>query len=202
MSRRRALALFACAAFLLVGTASAEEGEDKQELTSPAEDFPQSVGVFGSSWNGGGLSYQRWFGRLGLGLTAGGTASPATLYRTDGSSTTSSAFNWGYNVQLDLLYRLYASNFWRWLSGDLFAFATFGHHGDSTAHYVNPNTTIGDGDEYYVNGTFIPTFSAGLGIGYEIVLFRHFSAPIQFGYVVEWPFTMNFSVAGGLRYRY
>lgn len=201
MKRRRTLATIACAAIFLSGAAWSEEGRDSLDLTSPAEDFPQSVGVFGSSWNGGGLSYQRWFGRLGLGLTAGGTASPATYYGTDSTETTSNVFNWGYNVQLDILYRLYASNFWRWLSGDLFAFATIGHRGDNEAIYMNPDKDT-EGDEYYAKGSFVPTFSAGLGIGYEIVLFRHFSAPIQFGYVVEWPFTMNFCVAGGLRYRY
>jgi hypothetical protein len=53
-----------------------------------------------------------------------------------------------------------------------------------------------------MEGDLEQAVAAGLGIGYEIVLFRHFSLPLQFGYQVEWPFRVDFCFSGGLRYRY
>jgi len=194
-------------ALLLCATRSLNA--EKPDLVSPADDFPSAVGVFGSTYNGGGLSYQRWNGQAGWQVTAGGKALPANYYSywnyaLSGDKATTDAFNWGYNVQVDFLYKLYASNFWEWLSGDLFAFASVSHRGASAAVWVDDSGDSGDTDYsgHYEDGEYIPTFSAALGIGYEITLFRHFSFPIMFGYMGEWPLSVDFCVSGGMRYRY
>jgi hypothetical protein len=60
-------------------------------------------------------------------------------------------------------------------------------------------------------GTYAAVFTAGVGIGVELILFRHFSFPIEFGYGASWTatepdlsaaFVVNLNVQSGLRYRY
>jgi hypothetical protein len=165
------------AAFVLFagGEAFAEGRDSVPEISSPAADFPSSVGVYASSWSGGGLSYQRWYGSFGYAVTAGGYANPST----DDTGTSRDYFNWSYNVELDLQYRLFASNFWNWLSGDLFAYATVSHKGERWDIYDTSTNA------YVRRGDFSPVVSAGVGIGYEIVVFRHFSIPLMFGYTAS-----------------
>jgi len=186
------LVVLAAALAICGGRVAAEGRDSAPELGSPAAEFPSSVGAFASSWSGGGLSYQRWYGSFGYAVTAGGFASPAGDELT---GSVSSYFNWNYNVEVDLLYRLFASNFWNWLSGDLFAYATLSHQGQNNATYDEVAKT-------WAPGSYEPTITAGIGIGYEIVVFRHFSIPLLFGYAVNWPFAIDFDFGGGLRYRY
>jgi hypothetical protein len=201
-------------AFVLASTlalfASAEE------LQSPAELFPQSLGVYGSTSTGGGLSYQRWWGNLGGAVTFGASAAPysassgqlnsSPLYLSMGTSASPDFYAWNYNVELDLFYKLYASNFWDWLSGDLFAYALLGNFGGQTASYTTHYAA--DGTTYlstsYSANSFKASFAAGIGIGYEITLFKHFSIPLMFGYTAQFPapYHLDFTGSGGLRYRY
>jgi hypothetical protein len=185
------------------------EGKDiASGLVSPTEEFPSAAGAFGSTLLGGGLSYQRWFGVFGFAVTAGGMAYPASGGSTYPAAAAVSGAGadflvYDYNVQLDLLLRLYSSNFWNWLSGDLYAFATVAHKGSAGSEFVDEDgdiTTLDD--EYYRQSPYVPAVAIGVGIGYEIVLFRHFSVPLQFGYVAELPLYVGFSFSGGLRYRF
>jgi hypothetical protein len=178
-------------------------------LESPAANYPSSVGVFGSSLLGGGLSYQRWSGPWGFSVTAGGNAQPATYYNSTASAQVPTGYyNWSYNLELQGTYKLYSSDFWNWLSGDLFAYAMLGHKGAQSAvmtynSTTNPTTGATTSQLSSVSaGDFIPYFDAGAGIGYELTLFQHFSIPLEFGYTVEWPLRFEFTAAGGLRYRY
>jgi hypothetical protein len=171
---------------------------------TPAKSFPSSVGVFGTSVLGGGLSYQIWFDRFGCALTVGGGAEP---YTTAGSidlvnNPTGSPdfYAWNYNVELDCMYRLYSSVFSNWLTGDLFAYGTVAHMGTTKAVYVNNADLTKQGS--YVEGEFVPVVAAGIGVGYEVILFKHFSIPVQFGYMAQWPFRVDFTASGGLRYRF
>jgi hypothetical protein len=188
----------------------AETKDSAAGLISPASEFPSAAGAFGSSMLGGGLSYQRWFGTAGIAVTAGGMAYPYSdggvypvIEYTTSSASVPDFMVYNYNVQVDLLLKLYSSNFWNWLSGDLYAFLTLAHMGSAGAVYVDkdgdPDTYE---DDYYKAGPYVPVFAVGVGIGYEIVLFRHFSVPLQFGYMAEYPISVGFNFSGGLRYRF
>jgi hypothetical protein len=209
-SRRAApgAALLAAAFLLLTALPSLAEGKDTgANLISPATEFPSSAGMFASLLGGtlgtGGLSYQQWIGSFGIGVTAGGMAYPQTeVYGTDADPVPEFA-TWSYSIQVDLLYRLYSSNFWNWLSGDLFAFLSLGHVGARDGVYFeDPDGDYNTQDWYYTPGDYEAVFFGTVGIGYEIVLFRHFSVPLMFGYSVEYPFLVDFTFATGLRYRF
>jgi hypothetical protein len=188
-----AFAAFAVAVFAAAGEAA--------PLASPATLFPSSVGVFASTMIGGGLSYQRWHGPLGWSATIGGMIQPATYASGESlSAPDPDYYVWRYNAELDLMYKLYASTFADWLAGDLFVYGLLAHRGgvesmDSAPVDASKPATFAAGD-------FGLTYSLGLGIGYEITLFKHFSVPLRFGYTAEWPLRLNFDFGGGLRYRY
>jgi len=204
MKARTTLVVLAVCLLIAPLAVSAEGRDSSADLVSPAVEFPNAAGAFGSTMLGGGLSWQHWSGSLGIAVTAGGMAYPYAMYYGIAEATTADFTVWNYNVQVDLMYRLYASNIWYWLSGDLYAFATLAHKGSVDAVFVDEDgdyDTTTD-DQYYVAGAYSPIFAVGIGIGYEFVLFRHFSIPLQFGYTVEYPLYVDFSFSGGLRYRF
>lgn len=75
------------------------------------------------------------------------------------------------------------------LSSIMFAWADAGT-------YTDTNTADG--------AIEIPNFMAGAGIGFEIILFDHFSIPVKVGYTAVFPndTTVSFSYSGGLMYRF
>jgi hypothetical protein len=200
-------AIIACA--VLAGSsgifAEGKGANDKVPLESPALQYPNSIGIFGSSMEGGGLSYQRWMGSFGYAITLGGSILPST--KAEGSYALTQAgspdfYAWSYNAELDLAYKLFSSTFAKWLAGDLFAYAMIAHRGSVAAVYVPDPAVPAGGTGTYEAGAYTTVYSLGLGIGYEITLFRHFSIPLQFGYAAEWPVQLAFDLSGGLRYRF
>jgi hypothetical protein len=177
-----ALAVSVC--IMALSPAFAEEAE----TISTKQVFDNALGVYattiGFSEATGGLQYQHWFDNVGFQITAGGSYNPQSYWRS-----------LNYTVLLDGLFSVYHDNITRWLSGNLYVWATVGHHGYISAYDVYGTTT---------GQTFVPNFVAGAGIGIETVLFRHFSIPIQFGYTAEFPVapTAGFSVGTGIRYRF
>lgn len=162
--------------------------EETVQAPSPAN-FDNALGIYttsvGFGESAGGLQYQRWFDRAGLQITAGGYYNPQNGGRKI-----------NYSVLLDGLFSVYRDDITQWLSGNLYVWATVGHHGYTSVSYdSNGNVT---------DSSFVPNFVAGAGIGIETVLFRHFSIPIQFGYTAEFPVApaAGFSVGTGLRYRF
>lgn len=178
-----ALAVSACV--MALSPVFAEETEE----TSTEKNFDNALGFYattiGFSEAAGGLQYQHWFDRVGFQITAGGYYNPQNGGRTI-----------NYSVLLDGLFSVYRDDITPWLSGNLYIWATAGHHGYNLATY--------DGYGNITNRAFVPNFVAGAGIGIETILFRHFSIPIQFGYTAEFPDypTAGFSVGTGLRYRF
>lgn len=196
----------------ILASALASSLAAEEALTSPADDFPNSVGVFGSVESQGGLSYQSWMGPWGVALTLGGTLTPyssssGSFYNSPIMMTptaTTDFYAWGYNAEIDLMYKLYSSNFWRWLSGDLFVYVKAAHRGGVTANYIytpNADKTL-PGTTTYSPSAFQPVFAGGIGVGYDITVFQHFAIPLLFGYTFEYPLRLNFDFGGGLRYRY
>lgn len=183
----------------IVGALVFAQNEDSVAGTeSPGVLFPDSIGFFGSLVEYFGLSWQSWAGRFGYAITAGGLALPNGGGFWGEEAKEIDFYSWSYNIELDLLYKLFSSNINEWFSGDLFVYSQLGHRG-----YSEPEITSADEDEtIYVAGPYRVEFMAGLGVGFETVIFRHFSIPIMLGYVIKLPLEVNFNVGLGLRYRF
>lgn len=153
--------------------------------------FDESLGVQFGNVSGWGLSYQKNFGGSALQATLG------LLYDSNAS--------WGsvldYVVGAEWQRTLYGDGFANWLDGQIYLLTALTHRG---------NVSILD---YTTNelAPFEATFTAGFGIGVEIVLFKHFSIPVECGYVVSWIPTrsgilnqlkVDLHPQVGLRYRY
>lgn len=154
-----------------------------QEDDVVAERFPNALGAhavvaFVQDAGLGGLSYQRWLGRLGFQVFAGASADAAGAY-------------W-YNGAGALQYRLYAADFSDWFSGNLYLNGLLGHSGS------------GGGTE----PTYEPAFQLGLGVGIETIFLEHLAPALEFMYVgalvptEEIPFRLGFALGLSLRYRF
>jgi hypothetical protein len=93
-----------------------------------------------------------------------------------------------YSIGGEYQRRVYGEAFTNWLAGSLYLFA---------------------------GGSFVGVLpgeiNAGAGVGVELILFRHLSIPLEFGYVGTWSYTaaslseafsVGPTVQAGLRYRY
>ncbi|MBI9102115.1 MAG: hypothetical protein JEY99_06855 [Spirochaetales bacterium] len=110
-----------------------------------------------------------------------------------------------YNLGVELHFPVYRDEYSRFFAGQLYIFTGLNHNG-----YINNEwNTI---SEEYERGGFNTAFSSGFGIGIELILFRHFSIPLELGYVASWTptlagdfldqFGVNLRPQGGFRYRY
>lgn len=140
------------------------------------EAWPQALGAFvaipGTDRTLGGLSWQGWFGRLGLQAALGG------MYDELG--------NYNYSLSGETSYMVYGEDFAEWLSGALYGNLLISHSGQN------------DG----MTGAYSPAGHLGLGIGMELVVFRHFSTNLEFMYVGSFPWALHFGLGAGLRYRF
>jgi len=178
---------------------------------APWEDFPSALGGFYGPFSGTGLHYHRWIGDNGFHVTGGIVYVP---FEQD---------TWWYGNVLDYAFggeyqrRVYGEAFTSWLAGSLYLFAGGQHRG-----YI-PVVLIAEGyevpgsdpvvwvDDVYGVGVYHAELTVGAGIGVEIILFRHFSVPVEFGYGGTWTitepdlaaaFSVGPNVQTGLRYRY
>lgn len=186
--------------FSLLAAAASAQDADGSPGTPAFVEWPNALGIYGSSLAGhpgGGLQWQRWFGRLGTTVTAGGVYAPTT----DES--------WGDNV-LDysaiaqLQYRVYGEDFARWISGQLYLWAMAGHLGYIERIWVAAPTADNAYAGYFRTGSYKGVAVLGAGIGIESILFRHFSLVGEFGYMGQFPEdpALQFGGGAGLRYRY
>jgi hypothetical protein len=178
-----------------------------EEVSQPAYvEFPQALGFQFGVISGAGLSYHVWRDSLGFQVAGGIVYIPLSDdYWYDRTLD--------YSVGTELQFRVYGEDFASWLSGQLYGFAGLNHGG-----YI-PIVTVTEGyevDDYWIEpefatGPYTPTFGFGLGIGIEIILFRHFSIPVELGYGLEWiptaptvqeQFNVNLRPQAGFRYRY
>ena len=180
-----------------------------EEVDLPAyEKFPQALGFQYGEISGSGLSYQVW--RNGLGFQVAGGVVYLPL-EDDGFWFDRTL---DYSVGGEIQTRVYGEDFASWLSGQLYAFAGLNHGGYIPVVVVKDALQISEDEwlpEEYGIGSYTPTFGVGVGIGIEIVLFRHFSVPIELGYGFEWlptaatvpeQFRVNLYPQVGFRYRY
>ena len=188
------------------------------EDATPYEAFPEALGVSFGRITGTGLHYHRWSGPLGYGVSAGALYMPLP----DSSSRMGPAMSpWGGDVLLDynvggaLQRRVYGDEFTDWFTGSLYLFTGLTHRGYIPVEIITQESYDPDTETYtpaeYGIGSYAAELSTGIGIGIEIILFRHISIPAEFGYGATWTMTeSNFADAlavqlygqTALRYRY
>lgn len=184
--------------FTFAASLAAVEGETppKYEEVKPSVVYPDALGAAFGPISGIGLHYHRWEKSFGWQVTGG------ILYFPPGQQPGQTSLD--YNLGGALQWQVYGDTFAPWLSGNLYLFLGGNHRG-----YI-PVRSSGD-PLVFTNGPFQADITAGPGIGTEIVLFEHFSIPIEFGYGGTWTvtqpdlsqaFTVNIYGQTALRYRY
>ena len=183
-----------------------------EDLVPPYESFPQALGGFYGPFSGSGLHYQKWLGENGFHVTGGIVYVPY-----DDSDWWYAGTTLDYSVGGEFQRRVYGEAFTDWLAGSLYLFAGGMHRGYipivevAAAYFSVPGDETTWVDAVYAVGSFQAEVSVGAGIGMELILFRHFSLPLEFGYGAIWTvtepafadaFTVGPNVQTGLRYRY
>ena len=178
----------------------------------PYDTFPQALGGFYGPFSGSGIHYHRWFGDTGLHANFGVIYVPfGTDMWWDGGTTLD------YSLGAEYQRRVYGEVFAPWLTGSLYVFAALRHRGYipvilvAEGYYADPedpNTWV---DPVFELGTYQAELTVGAGIGVELILFRHLSLPVEFGYGANWTvtepdladaFAVGPNLQVGLRYRY
>ena len=150
------------------------------DTTPPYEAFPSALGVAFGPISGTGLHYHRWNGPTGFQVAAG------ILYLPPGEVGWMSNML-DYNVGGAFQRRVYGDRFADWLAGSLYLFAGGNHRGYIPV--IGPvSVPEGEAVDYRV-GSYQAELGLGAGIGFEIILFRHFSIPADFGYGASWTMT-------------
>lgn len=183
--RHRTLIVFLLLTIFLFGITA-------QEKELVVDRYPNALGVQLVTDYGdiilGGLSYQRWMGKIGTQILGG------ALINNDGS--------FWYTVLGSLQYRLFSSDFADWYSGSLYLNGALGHSADY-------NSDQGDGLSTEIS-TLKPKIHAGFGVGIENVFLGHLSYSLEFMYLATYnlspsvinPLTLGFAFGTSLRYRY
>ena len=199
--------VFFITAVLVVLSAGSLYSLGAEEVGRPAYvQFPQALGFQYGEISGSGLSYHLWRDSIGFQVAGGIVYIPLhDDYWYDRTLD--------YSVGTEMQLRVYGEDFDSWLSGQLYGFAGINHGGYIPIIEVTEATEIGD--EFIppelAAGAYTPTFGLGIGIGIEIILFRHFSIPIELGYGLEWTptagnagqqFNIDLRPQAAFRYRY
>lgn len=141
----------------------------------------------------GGLCYQHWFSGI-FGLETGGAVT---------WSPESSRNPLNYNIYAEGDFVLFKSEFSKNFASRLFAWGVVAHTGASTSEWVGPEYDETSGklikESYYKDPVYMPNFRAGIGFGFDVILFRHISIPLKFGFAGS--FTgAGFTFGGGIKY--
>jgi hypothetical protein len=162
------------------------------------ERWPSALGYYVNTF-GAGLQWQRWFGQLGIQVSAGGTYNPASYF---GEFL-------AYNTQVHVSYMLHDFEYLSWLSGNLHVKTVFGHAGSQSWHYDIrdvPEDTLDLREDTGVapeKSAFKTAWLFGGGVGVDIVLLEHLSQTFDFMYVASFPdFAVSLSVGTGISFRY
>lgn len=174
--------------------------DEKQEAATAFAEYPEALGIYYGEISGTGLAYHKWVDGVGYQVTAG------ILYMPPESAGNLL----DYVIGFENSYTVYSEDFTDWLSGLLSLFWGVNHRG-----FVRVENVVYDDATYelasYTIGPYTPTFTIGGGIGIEVLGFKHFSVPFEFGYgatlsplessVVDM-FLVDLYLQAGFRYRY
>lgn len=164
-------------------------------------EYPQALGFSGGNIIGPGISWMNWTGRTGVQLAAG------ILYSPPDADSWYSDDVLDYSLGAEVLRRMYGDTYAPWFTGQLYIWGSLKHHGFIP---VVEKTEIGTEEYEYSSGDYTPGVAVGAGIGIEMIIFKHFSIPFEFGYLAEMeflsddavPLTVDLATQGGIRYRY
>jgi hypothetical protein len=193
---RRSIAAAVIALLVAVAVPAAAQDQDASQQP-PYETFPRALGAAFGPITGTGLHFHRWAGDVGFGLAGGIVYFPADT--APGDSTLD------YNVGGAVQWRVYGDRFADWLTGSLYVFGGGHHRGYIPVVYSGTDPRVAAG------GSFQVELGVGVGIGIEIILFEHFSIPVEFGYGANWnateanlaeAFLVQLYPQTALRYRY
>lgn len=187
---------------------SAVTAEDKNVFT----EYDNSLGGFAGGIGGSGLSWQHWFGNLGIQTAAGLVYHPqeGLSYATSFSAEPVVVENFTYNIGVEGQYMLYNNSYDNWFDGALYLFAGAMHTG--SVQTVYQYSKVADGSGYIYENTghsplqYVPGVAAGFG--FELVLFDHFSVPLEIGLSGAWeygswvPVDAGIIPQAGFRYRF
>jgi hypothetical protein len=178
LPRRNTVRHRVVAVLVLVAAAVAASAE----VAEPAYvQFPRGIGFSIGRISGTGLSYRQWITpKVGIQASAGALYLPMQ----SGATYAYPANLLQYWTGLEVMRSLYATEFTKWLYGQVYLFAGLTHYG-----FV-PWVTTYEADGYTISsidpGAYVPGFGLGVGVGIEIALFRHFSAAFELGYAAFW----------------
>lgn len=171
--------------------------EDEDTAPPPYHVYTNALGFQYGELSGTGISYFHQLGFLGLHVAAGGYYNPDSGTRAD------------FSVGTEAHFFVFGANYKKIVSGQLYLFLGLNYRGRVEDLYdVAPDGTekIASPNSYY------GTYSAGIGVGVELVLFEHYSIPMELGYAVStrgfdpdsWGESMKLFVVPqiGLRYRF
>jgi len=127
------------------------------------KEYSRAIGFSVGALSGTGISYRKWYEKIGYQVVVGVT------YSNDEWGAFFSGNKLDYWSSIEGYYSLFASDFTRWLFGQLYLFVALHHSG-----YIT--TTAYDGGAYY------PRFRGGGGFGVELCLFHHISLVFELGY--------------------
>lgn len=168
------------------------------------EHFPQALGFQYGELSGSGLSYQFWDHSSGFQLSFGGWYIPPA-----GEGYASTVMD--YSIGVEYQYSVYGEDFADWLSGQIYLFAALNHRGTAANEEVTPPVYDSDynlvSPGVYAVGDYMPSLNGGIGLGMEIILFEHFSIPLEVGYGAFWNLATNalevrLVPQAGFRYRF
>jgi len=163
------------------------------------KEYPKALGFQGGSISGTGLSYFRQLSDFSWQVTGG------VLYLPLSQDSYGDILS--YVVGFETHFPVYDETITNWLGGQLYLFLGLNHKG------VIPTSITGTGDAAVkVMGAYTPSVGIGGGIGIELILFQHFSIPLELGYGLTYSPTLGAGIAdqlavnlmpqAGFRYRY
>ncbi len=192
--RAHVLLLTAVILFTLVSGLMADQVPSHSSPELNRDRFPEALGFQYGLISGAGLSYQRWFGPTGFQIAGGILYFPA-------QTETTYPFVLDYSIGFQVNRSVFASDYSDRVSGQLYLVGGVSHGG-----------RIDRGDfGTSASEPFVPSIGLGGGLGIEIVLFEHFSFPIEVLYAGVWegidrPFNEQIRIdlvpQTGFRYRY
>ncbi|MFW6234960.1 MAG: hypothetical protein ACOC4I_06275 [Spirochaetota bacterium] len=193
------LSCFMCISLLILAApvlfAEDENTIAGQELNR--DRFPEALGFQYGQISGAGLSYHRWYGSTGVQIAGGILYFPV-------ATDTIVDFVLDYSLGVQVNSSVFASDYSDRVAGQLYLIGGVSHRGFIEREFD-------DGIDQNSAGPFIPSIGVGAGLGIEIVLFEHFSIPIELLYAGIWegsnrPFVeqirIDLTPQAGFRYRY
>jgi hypothetical protein len=159
------------------------------QTTEPAYvRYPRGIGFSVGQISGTGLSYRQWITpKVGLQASAGALYLPLK----PGEGWISSAHLLDYWTGVEVFRSLYATEFTKWLFGQVYLFAGISHYGFIPWKEVMGTITPAEGVPYetvvgHEPGLYVPGIGLGGGVGIEMALFQHFSVAFELGYAAFW----------------